>query len=218
MEESLRALLTGIIDYAGLFPPAKLPLDVAAKNYDAYKKGEHAGMLSRFVCSASVLPGMEVYASALSQGPAGGWLIAVAGRSGKDMIAFLEVLQQDLASIDTFGEALGQSAKIDVFEVKLPEAVIEGGSESVYELVERSSEVFASGTPGVRAFYEIGFGTGGPEAVFETLSALKKFNDKWAGARYRPAGAKIRTGGADATAIPSSNQLAFFIVHAASSG
>ncbi len=78
-------------------------------------------------------------------------------------------------------------------------------------MVERSSEIFASGAPGVRAFYEIGFGTGGPEAVFKTLSALKKFNDKWAGARYRPAGAKIRTGGADATAIPSSNQLAFFI-------
>ena len=211
MQDSLQALLTGIIDYAGMFPPAKLPLDVAVKNYDAYKKGEHAWMLSRFVCGASILPGMEVYASALSRGQAGGWLIAVAGRGGEDMIAFLEMLQQDLASISTFDRALGQSAGVDVFEVKLPEAVIEQGSESVYELVERSSEVFASGAPGVRPFYEIGFGAGGPETVFKTLSALKKFNDKWAGDRYRPAGAKIRTGGADATAIPSSNQLAFFI-------
>ncbi len=211
MQESLQALLTGIIDYAGMFPPAKLPLDVAVKNHDAYKKGEHAWMLSRFVCGASILPGMEVYASALSRGTAGGCLIAVAGRGGEHMISFLEVLQQDLACIDTFGKALGRSAEVDVFEVKLPEAVIEGGRESVYELVERSSEVFASGTPGVRPFYEIGFGTGGPETVFASLSALKKFNDKWGGDRYRPAGAKIRTGGADATAIPSSNQLAFFI-------
>lgn len=211
MQKSLRALLTGIIDYAGMFPPAKLPLDVAIENYDTYKKGAHAWMLSRFVCGASILPGMDIYVSALSRGQAGGWLIAVSGRGGEDIIAFLEVLQQDLASIDTFSEAVGRSAEVDVFEVKLPEAVIEGGSESVYELVERSSEVFASGTPGVRAFYEIGFGTGGPEAVYESLSALKKFNDKWAGKRYHPVGAKIRTGGADATAIPSSNQLAFFI-------
>ncbi len=211
MQESLRALLAGIVDYAGMFPPAKSSLDVAAGNYDAYKKGEHAWMLSRFICGASILPGLEVYASALSRGPAGGWLIAVAGRGGEDMIGFLEVLQQDLASIDAFGEALGRSAEVDVFEVKLPEAVIKGGSESVYELVERSSEAFASGAPGLRPFYEIGFSTGGPETVFETLSALKKFNDKWAGERYRPAGAKIRTGGEDATAIPSSNQLAFFI-------
>ncbi len=211
MQESLQALLTGIIDYAGMFPPAKLPLDVAVKNYDAYKKGGHAWMLSRFVCGASILPGMEVYASALARGRAGGCLVAVAGRGGEDMISFLEVLQQDLACVDTFDKVVGLSGEVDVFEVKLPEAVIEGGSESVYELVERSSEIFASGAPGVRSFYEIGFGTGGPETVFETLSALKKFNDRWAGERYRPAGAKIRTGGADATVIPSSNQLAFFI-------
>ena len=127
------------------------------------------------------------------------------------MIVFLEVLQRDLASIKTFGRAVGHAAEVDVFEVRLPEAVIECGSESVYELVERSSEALASGAPGVQPFYEIGFGTGGPEAVFESLSALKKFNDKWAGKRYRLAGAKIRTGGAEATAIPSSNQLAFFI-------
>lgn len=211
MQESLRALLSGIIDYAGMFPPAKLPLEAATANYDTYKKGAHAWMLSRFVCGAAILPGMEVYASALSRSSPGGWSIAVAGRGGEDMIPFLEVLQQDLAAIDTFVEALGQSAEVDVLEVKLPEAVIEQGSESVYELVERSSEVFASGAPGVRPFYEIGFSAGGPETVFKTLSALKKFNDKWAGDRYRPAGAKIRTGGADATAIPSSNQLAFFI-------
>ncbi len=211
MQESLRALLTGIIDYAGLFPPAKLPLDAAVENYAVYEKGEHAWMLSRFVCGASILPGMDIYVSALSRGQAGGWPIAVAGRGGEDLISFLEVLQQDLASINTFCRAAGLSAEVDVFEVKFPEAVIKGGSESVYELVERSSEVFASGAPGVRPFYEIGFGRGGPEAVYESLSVLKKFNDKWAGERYRPAGAKIRTGGADATAIPSSNQLAFFI-------
>lgn len=211
MHESLRALLTGIVDYAGIFPPAKLPLELAVKNYDAYKSSEHAWMLSRFVCGASMLPGMEVYASSSSKGQAGSCLVAVVGRGGEDIISFLEVLQQDLGCIDTFGEAMGQSAEVDVFEVKLPEAVVEGGSESVYELVERSSEVFASGAPGVRPFYEIGFRTGGPETAFKTLSALKKFNDKWAGERYRPVGAKMRTGGADATAIPSSNQLAFFI-------
>jgi hypothetical protein len=32
MSAGLRALLTGIVDYAGLFPPAKLPLDQAIRN------------------------------------------------------------------------------------------------------------------------------------------------------------------------------------------
>ena len=33
MHASLRALLEGVIDYAGLFPPAKLPLPEALANY-----------------------------------------------------------------------------------------------------------------------------------------------------------------------------------------
>jgi hypothetical protein len=46
---SLRTLLTSLIDYAGLFPPASLPLDRAIANYDAYRRGEYAWALGRFV-------------------------------------------------------------------------------------------------------------------------------------------------------------------------
>src|SRR5215510_12132363 len=49
MSEALRALLSGLIDYAGLFPPASLDLPAAMRNYTAYRKGPHAWMLGRFV-------------------------------------------------------------------------------------------------------------------------------------------------------------------------
>ncbi len=52
---SLRALLEGLIDYAGLFPPAKLPMEEALRKYDVYSRGEHAWMLGRFVVPASRL-------------------------------------------------------------------------------------------------------------------------------------------------------------------
>jgi len=35
---SLRALLHDIVDYAGLFPPADLPLDEAMHNYMQYRQ------------------------------------------------------------------------------------------------------------------------------------------------------------------------------------
>lgn len=47
--QSMRALLTQLIDYAGLYPPASLPLEKALANYESYRKGEHAWMLGRFV-------------------------------------------------------------------------------------------------------------------------------------------------------------------------
>jgi hypothetical protein len=46
---ALRALLSGLIDYAGMFPPAKLSLEDAAKNFLSYARGAHAWMLGKFV-------------------------------------------------------------------------------------------------------------------------------------------------------------------------
>src|SRR5258708_21514392 len=50
MSPSLRALLTGAIDYAGMFPPAKLPLEEAFRNYLNYRESPDAWMLGRFIC------------------------------------------------------------------------------------------------------------------------------------------------------------------------
>lgn len=65
---SLEALLANLIDYAGLYPPAALPLaDVAAK-YDAYRASAYGWMLNRVV-----LP-----AARLREAPVGdGWRIAL---------------------------------------------------------------------------------------------------------------------------------------------
>ena len=46
---SVRALLAGSIDYAGLFPPSQLSMTEAAMNYSKYQAGHHGWMLGRFV-------------------------------------------------------------------------------------------------------------------------------------------------------------------------
>lgn len=47
--KSLCALLEGLIDYAGLFPPAALSMQDAVRNYARYAEGEYAWALGRFV-------------------------------------------------------------------------------------------------------------------------------------------------------------------------
>lgn len=47
--EPVRALMAGLIDYAGLFPPAALDMASAVRNFDAHRRGEHGWMLGRFV-------------------------------------------------------------------------------------------------------------------------------------------------------------------------
>ncbi|HEV2290721.1 MAG TPA: hypothetical protein VGR60_02655 [Gemmatimonadales bacterium] len=46
---ALRALLTGLVDYAGLFPPADLPMRPAVENYARYQAGDFRWALGRFV-------------------------------------------------------------------------------------------------------------------------------------------------------------------------
>lgn len=52
---ALGALLDGLIDYAGLFPPASLPLERALANYHHYRMSNCAWMLGRFVIPAAQL-------------------------------------------------------------------------------------------------------------------------------------------------------------------
>jgi hypothetical protein len=52
----LRALLEGIVDYAGLFPPASLDVTSAVRNYASYRAGTDRWMLGRFVVGIAKLP------------------------------------------------------------------------------------------------------------------------------------------------------------------
>jgi hypothetical protein len=52
---SLRALLSNLIDYAGLYPPAALPLRDVAEKYAAYCAAPHSWMLNRVVLPFSNL-------------------------------------------------------------------------------------------------------------------------------------------------------------------
>jgi hypothetical protein len=55
VEEKMTAvetLLAGLIDYAGLYPPASLDMRTAVANYLRYREGKHRAALGRFIVSA----------------------------------------------------------------------------------------------------------------------------------------------------------------------
>jgi hypothetical protein len=60
----IRALLTGAIDYAGLFPPAELSMSEALRNYAAYLESSDAWALGRFVVPAAGIREMRKCAAA----------------------------------------------------------------------------------------------------------------------------------------------------------
>jgi hypothetical protein len=58
-ETSLRAILAGAVDYAGLFPPAGLPMGDAVALYARYRSGPDAWALGRFVVPVTRLEELE---------------------------------------------------------------------------------------------------------------------------------------------------------------
>lgn len=63
--QTVRTLMRGLIDYAGLFPPAKLDMAPTVRNYAAYREGWQGEFLARLVVPVSRLDEFEREAAAL---------------------------------------------------------------------------------------------------------------------------------------------------------
>ena len=106
MVPSLRALLDGVIDYAGLFPPARLPLGEAVRNYLRYRRDPDSWMLARFVCPSARLDDLGVLLQEI--GPAEAPVpLAVLGRGGDTWREFEEAGVEDARAILAFRQRFG---------------------------------------------------------------------------------------------------------------
>jgi hypothetical protein len=103
---SLRALLESAIDYAGMFPPARLPLSESLANYVRYRQSAEGWMLGRFVCPAEALDelcGLPQWRSLPS------FLLSVTSTGRGSPGEMVQRLQADYRRIVAFREH-GQSA------------------------------------------------------------------------------------------------------------
>ena len=70
---ALRTLIAGIVDYAGLFPPASLDMPIAVANYADYRACSDAWMLGRFVVPVARLKEWHATMASLSNDQAAAW-------------------------------------------------------------------------------------------------------------------------------------------------
>src|SRR5262245_38133182 len=110
---SLRILLEGLIDYAGLFPPAALDMSTAARKYAEYREGEYRWALGRFVLPVARLDEFEKAAEGIL--PSGAREIGdfwrLSALSGGDF-------SSDLNRIAEFNPKRAGAAVIDTIEIK----------------------------------------------------------------------------------------------------
>ncbi|HLA96002.1 MAG TPA: hypothetical protein VK612_09790, partial [Pyrinomonadaceae bacterium] len=105
-----RVLLSGIIDYAGLFPPSQVSMPEAVINYATYKNSNYGWMLGRFVVPVSRLDEFIESARELASRDAkGAWHLAVV--AGDD-------IDDTIRRVEAFNNTYGPGVVCDVLEVK----------------------------------------------------------------------------------------------------
>jgi hypothetical protein len=190
---SLRALLERSIDYAGLFPPANLPLEPALRNHAAYVRAPEAWMLGAFILPIGQF---DAASDGLSQFDQKNPLrLSALGKKAESPEAFLQSLAAMRDGIRSFRVQHGEVAPITQLEIPLPPGADADFPGRVRSLVEELK---------VSAFLETQAGT-----AESTIGLLAKDNSKVAACGY-----KLRTGGVTVEAFPTSEQIATALVAA----
>ena len=211
MSSAMRAFMDGLVDYAGLFPPAALDMETAVRQFAGFRGEPEAWMLGRFIVPAGRLSEMAACAEKhlATRDP---WGISALLGHRENATDSLEMLSGQCQAIVTFEAGLKALASVEVLEVPLPaEATAEelpGFLNAFFDGLE------SEGVQGREVFWELPPST--PETqelpilkVVADLAQLRSGNGR---ATLR-VGAKLRCGGVTPEAFPSVDRISRIIAH-----
>ncbi|HMS54352.1 MAG TPA: hypothetical protein PKA27_03035 [Fimbriimonadaceae bacterium] len=184
MSAALSALLDGIIDYAGLFPPAKLDLETALRTYFKHLKGPEKWLVSRFVCPAGELTNLGELLKDYKGEPV---LVTVIGSRATSVSELRQVAEQDAEAIQTFHGETDGAAEVQAYETRAIHDVPIG---KCVDILSPLAEL---------------------DVFLEVPWSDHQVDDLHAIAEHDWLGAKGRTGGLVPPEFPSASALAVFL-------
>jgi hypothetical protein len=188
--DSLQALLTRSIDYAGMFPPCSLALEPALQNHANYVRAPEAWMLNTFVLPVERFDAVKELLSPFD--PLHPLRVAALGQKTADAEAFLGALEK----ADTAIRSL--SSNVDLISITHLEMFL---PHDVSLVLLEQARSFLGDLP---VFWETP-----PDRAEQTIALLAEYNSDAALATF---GYKLRTGGVTADAFPTSAQIARALV------
>jgi hypothetical protein len=180
--------MSRVVDYAGLFPPAALPLEEAIRTYVRHRSGPHAWMLGPFVCPVGRLEdALAILGKLQDDHPIS---VSLLGRAtGKENAAdFAEGLRLDLKLAEAARKTGGQPVAFHSFEVKAPA----GAAPAFADALAKAAAL--SRRHAVQLFVELALDAELPRRLAAAAAA--------------GLAAKFRTGGTSPQAFPSPQALA----------
>lgn len=200
MPSTIATLLHRSLDYAGVFPPASLPVPAALQQFEEERSANSVEMLSRFV---SPVLRLEEMAAAGAAGEHSPLVVSVLPRGGKSAGEFLANLEADLAAIQRIAQLHRGALIVDTIELRPPGDALQ--QPTLRKLLAAVSALLSRRAADVRqVFVELAPGA----QLASQLELLADPSIGGASAASPSLGYKLRTGGSDATATPSPAQVA----------
>ncbi len=203
---SVKTLLNGLFDYAGLFPPAALPMPAALDEYLAHRAEPDDWMLGPFVIPVARLNELGALADRLSdESPIALDLLP----SPADSVdSFCNSLQSDLNTSLEFVERMNGRVGLDSFEYRLPKDALTSAASAVPAFSRIESVFRSAGLVHLPRYAEI---SRTDRFIQELPHYLLAIGAQQSAGLLR---AKIRCGGMKEEDFPSLVELASFL-HAA---
>ena len=196
LQPSVRTAFSRLIDYAGLFPPAKLDMAPAIEEYLAAGAGDYAWMLGRFIVPASRLKEFKSVLASISR-DAGEIPLSVIVDAHNDPKTWFNSASAVFTDIANYRAA---GMRIEALEVPLPPLVTRRETHDA-NVGQCAMLAERAGLRGLPIYVELPRDERFIELVLEAFTALS---------RYRMGG-KIRCGGVVEEAFPTVDELAAFI-------
>ncbi len=198
--DARRTMLGGIIDYAGVFPPASLDLSRAVQEYRTHRTSAEAWVLGRFLCPTSQIEDLAALLTTTMTAGEAPWSVGAVFDEPPGVAALHAAV---------FDRHMDPAARITAVEVRTPPDVGDGREPAAAaELMRPVAQAAASIAPQTQIFLEIPrcdqWETGIPNAV-AGVAVLRR-------SQLVPFGVKFRTGGLEAKAFPTPEQVASFIL------
>jgi hypothetical protein len=191
LRSSVRAAFTALIDYAGLFPPAKLPMAQARAEFESARAGPQAWMLGNFIVPATLL----VDSAHAIDAP-----LSVIADGTVDVFELLASMRRSGSRIEALEIPIANSIS--------PLRTVLSADEILDATGELEADITTVGLRDVPVYVEIPRAAPWWPMLPAAMSALGRMQ----------LSAKLRCGGLTAEAFPSVNDVSDFIAAAADAG
>ncbi len=201
--QSLNIFMNKLLDYAGLFPPAKLPLYESLVNYSSYTKHKQNGWLGKFILPINkinecieIMTKQNVFNNVENK-----LEFSIILNSCEKFNDLNDFIKNDLLLIKKMEKNLSTQVTIDSIELYPPKEVYQPNKVTLFSnMLEIVNEAFHSEKNITAKFIEVPFS----ENINEYIDLIAKYNIKNSDKIF----VKLRTGGVTPEHIPSAYHIA----------